>query len=75
MDDEVIPVIEDSDDADLARRIVTAMEAEFQLTMPPIELLISSFTSRAQKSAITTATFGISPATSMNRNSYASSTT
>ena len=37
MDDEVIPVIEDSDDADLARRIVTAMEAEFQLTMPPIE--------------------------------------
>lgn len=36
-DEEVVPILEDSEDAALARRIVAAMEAEFQITMPPIE--------------------------------------
>ena len=37
-EEEAVPIVEESDDADLARRIITAMEAEFQLTMPPIEV-------------------------------------
>lgn len=36
-DEEIAPILEDSEDAALARRIVAAMEDEFQLTMPPIE--------------------------------------
>lgn len=36
-DEEVVSILEDSKDAALARRIVAAMEAEFQITMPPIE--------------------------------------
>lgn len=36
-DGDAIPILEDSEDAALAKRIVSAMETEFQITMPPIE--------------------------------------
>lgn len=37
MDEDSVPLLEDSEDTALAQRIVAAMEEEFQLTMPPIE--------------------------------------